>query len=335
VSARSHRLPLRPGFGLASVTDVGIGLNRPECVLCTANGDVFVSDWRGGVTRIAADGRQTLIAAVGAPLTLKPNGIALDKDGTFLLAQLDDRVGGVYRLRRDGTVIPFLLEVDGQPLPSTNFALIDDAGRVWITVMTRHVPRQRARYPGCADGYVVLVDKRGARIVADGIGFANECRFDPSGEWLYVNETWARCISRFRVDSHGNVGPREVFIAFDTDVYPDGLAFDDEGGLWLASVYSNRVLRIAPDRAIETIVDDSDEGFVDQLARDFASGALVDGRATLDQPWRRLGSISSVAFGGRDRKTLYIGCLLDNRIYRMGVPVRGVRPSHWEVVVPV
>jgi sugar lactone lactonase YvrE len=316
------------------VTDVGVGLNRPECVLCTANGDVFVSDWRGGVTRIAADGHQTLIAAAGSPLTLKPNGIALDKDGTFLLAQLDERVGGVYRLRGDGSVIPFLLEVDGQPLQSTNFVLIDDAGRIWITVMTRHVPRQRARYPGCADGYVVLVDQRGARIVADGIGFANECRLDPSGKWLYVNETWARCISRYRVDAHGSVGPREEFIAFDTDVYPDGLAFDEEGGLWLASIYSNRVLCIAPDRAIETIVDDSDEGFVDRLARDFASGALVDGQATLDQPWRRLGSISSVAFGGLERKTLYIGCLLDSRIYRMSVPVRGVRPSHWEVAVP-
>jgi sugar lactone lactonase YvrE len=295
---------------------------------------VFVSDWRGGVTRIAANGRQTLIAGANPPVALKPNGFALDSDGTFLLAQLGEQEGGVYRLDRSGAVTPFLLEVEGQPLPSTNFVLVDDLGRVWITVMTRHVPRQRSRYPGCADGYVVLVDRRGARIAIDGIAFANECRFDPSGEWLYVNETWGRCVSRYRVDARGNVGPREEFVAFDTDVYPDGLAFDETGALWLASVYSNRVLHIAPDRTITAIVDDSDEAFVEKLARDFDSGVLVEGQATLDQPWQRMGSLSSVAFGGRDRRTLYIGCLLDTRIYRMSVPVQGLRPSHWDVVVP-
>jgi sugar lactone lactonase YvrE len=327
------RIPLQRGLGLAALTDVGVDLRRPECVLCTSNCDVFVSDWRGGVMRISPDGRQTLFRAIESPVALRPNGIALDRDGSFLLAQIDDP-GGVWRLRTDGTVTPFLLEVDGQPLHATNYVLLDDAGRTWITVMTRHVPRQRSRFPGCADGYIVLVDERGARIVADGIGFANECRFDPSGEWLYVNETWARCISRRRVDALGDVGPREVFVAFDTDVYPDGLAFDEAGGLWLASVYSNRILRIGPDRTIEAILDDSDEPFIEGLAHDFASGALVDAQATLDQPWQRLGSLSSVAFGGRDRRRLYIGCLLDTRIYRMNVGVPGARPSHWDVAIP-
>lgn len=333
MSERVGPLPLQRELGLAGLTDYGHDLRRPECVLCTANGDVFVSDWRGGVLRIAADGRQTLIAAADPPVALKPNGIALAADGSFLLAQLGDESGGVYRLHRNGVVSPYLLEVEGQPLHSTNFVLIDDAGRVWITVMTRHIPRQRSRYPGCADGYVVMVDRHGARVVIDGIGFTNECRFDPSGEWLYVNETWARRISRHRVDARGNVGARETFVAFDTDVYPDGLDFDEAGNLWLASVYSNRILRIAPDRTTTVVADDSDQAFVDKLARDFESGALVEGRATLEQPWQRMGSISSVAFGGADRRTLYVGCLLDDRIYAMNVPVRGLRPSHWDVAV--
>jgi len=327
------RLDPRPGVGLERLTDVGSDLHRPECVLCTRNGDAFVSDWRGGVTRIAADGTQTLIAGTATVPALKPNGFALDRDGTFLLAQIGDDSGGVFRLRRDGTVTPFLLEVDGTPLESTNFVMIDDAGRTWITVMTRHVPRQTARYPGCADGYVVLVDRRGARVVIDGIGFANECRFDPSMQWLYVNETWARRISRHRVDADGNISGRETFVEFDTDVYPDGLEFDETGAIWLASVYGNQVLRITPDRVVDVIVDDADPDFLAKLARDFEAGRLVEGRATLEQPWKRIGSISSVAFGGPDRKTLHIGCLLDRRIYKMCVSVAGQRPSHWDVIV--
>ncbi len=327
------QVPLEPGRGLADLRDHGQHLKRPECVLCTRNGDVFVSDWRGGVTRIAADGTHTLIAGVDSPVQLKPNGIALDRDGSFLLAHLDDKVGGVYRLQRDGRVEPFLLEVDGVPLHPTNFVLTDAQGRVWITVSTRQVPRQGARVPGCADGYLILVDARGARVVVDDIGFANECRFDPSGEWLYVNETWARRISRHRVDARGMVGAREEFIAFDSGVYPDGLDFDESGAVWLTSVYSNQVLRVTPDRTVTVVVDDSDRAFVENLVGDFAAGKLREGRATLDQPWQRMGSISSVAFGGPDRQMLYIGCLLDNRIYRMPVPVRGLKPAHWDVVV--
>ena len=32
-----------------------------------------------------------------------------------------------------------------------------------------------------ADGYIVLKDRRGTRIVADGLGFTNENKLDPVG----------------------------------------------------------------------------------------------------------------------------------------------------------
>jgi hypothetical protein len=40
-----------PGFtvSLDDVTELGAGLVRPECVLCTAAGNVYTSDWRGGI----------------------------------------------------------------------------------------------------------------------------------------------------------------------------------------------------------------------------------------------------------------------------------------------
>ena len=42
-------------------------------------------------------------------------------------------------------------------------------------------------------------------------------------------------------------------------------------------------------------------------------------------------SISSIAFGGPDRKTVYLGNLLDERIYTLQSPVAGVPPSHWKL----
>jgi hypothetical protein len=41
--------------------------------------------------------------------------------------------------------------------------------------------------------------------------------------------------------------------------------------------------------------------------------------------------ISSIAFGGRDLKTAYLGNLLDDRIYSFQSPVAGQPMSHWRV----
>ncbi len=60
-----------------------------------------------------------------------------------------------------------------------------------------------ARKPGHADGFIVCKDKHGTRIVADGLGFTNEAKVDPSGRWLYVNETFGKRTSRFSISQSG------------------------------------------------------------------------------------------------------------------------------------
>src|SRR5262245_3656661 len=105
-----------------SLQTVGAGLHRPECVVVDSDNSVYVPDWRGGVTRITASGSQQTWLASTTPHELRPNGIELLDDGSFLLANLGD-AGGVWQLHRDGTVVPFLTEVDGTPLPPANFVI--------------------------------------------------------------------------------------------------------------------------------------------------------------------------------------------------------------------
>src|SRR5689334_6908522 len=88
----------------------GSGLNRPECVLATLAGDVFVPEWPGGVTVIRADGSKETWLSSGTTLDLRPNGIALTSDGAFLIANLGDD-GGVWRLDRSGALTPVVAEV--------------------------------------------------------------------------------------------------------------------------------------------------------------------------------------------------------------------------------
>ncbi|HUE96792.1 MAG TPA: SMP-30/gluconolactonase/LRE family protein, partial [Longimicrobiaceae bacterium] len=227
-------------------------------MLCTAAGDVMASDWRGGVAVLRADGGSELIlgreAEGAAPL--KPNGIALLADGSFLMADLSEARAGVWRLSRSGAVEPFLLEVAGEPLPPTNFVRLDSKARVWITVSTRLTPRARDYRPDASTGYVVLVDGAGARIVADGLGYANECALDADETHLYLNETFGRRLIRFRIGAAGSLHDREVVAEFGAGTFPDGLAFDAEGGIWIVSIVSNRVIRIALDGRQEVILDD-------------------------------------------------------------------------------
>ena len=318
-------LPL-PVEGLASR---GHGLKRPECVLATAHGDLYTADWRGGVAHLHADGTQSLYGGeLPGGRALRPNGIALERDGAFLLADLGEAEGGVFRLRRDGTVEPVVVAIDGRPLPPTNFVLLDAHGRLWITVSTTRVPRSLGYRRDCDDGFIVVADARGARIVADGLGYTNEVAIDPSGRWLYVNETFVRRTSRFALQADGTLGTRETVIDYGPGTFPDGLAFDESGSLWIVSIVSNRVIRLAPDGAATTWIEDADPVHVDWVERAYDAGEL--GRPHLDQAASaRLRNVSSIAFGGPDRRTAYLGCLLGNEILSFRAPVPGVAPAHW------
>lgn len=318
-----------PSIPLSAVTFTGAGLVRPECVLASSDGMLYTADWRGGVACTRPDGSHTLFAgALPGGRPLRPNGIALRRDGSFLLADLGETAGGVFALTRAGDVRPFMERVDGVDLPPTNFVFEDASDRVWITVSTRHAPRAAAYRADVADGFIVLVDARGARIVADDLGYTNEAMLSPDGAWLYVNETFGRRLSRFHVGADGSLHGKEVVTTFGHGTYPDGLAFDADGHAWITSIVSNRVLRVAPDGATTLILEDADPAHVERCERAYIAGQL--GRPHLDRAaGARLKNISSLAFGGPDLRTAHLGCLLGDSIASFRAPVAGHPPFHW------
>ena len=311
---------------LASLAFTGTQLHRPECVLTTADGTLHVSDWRGGVTLMAPSGAQRTVLARGE-FKPRPNGIAILGSGDWLLAHLGDSEGGVFRLRSDGELTPFLLEVDGVALPPTNYPHVDHLGRVWITVSTRRQPRDLGYRPDVADGFVVLVDQGGARIVADGLGYTNECLIHPDTGQLFVNETFARRLTRFDVDSHGALSNRTEITRFGHGVYPDGLCFDADGGFWITSIVSNRVIRVHASGEQEVVIEDADSDHLDWVEKAYIAGDM--GRPHLDKAaGQRLRNISSLAFGGDDLRTIYLGCLLGDSVATFRAPVAGLPTSH-------
>jgi sugar lactone lactonase YvrE len=315
---------------LNTLVTIGKGLVRPECVLTTQRGDIYSADWRGGVAHLHPDGQQSLYAGRlpdgGEP---KPNGIALLPDGDFLFAHLGADSGGVFRLTRGGVISPWLTEIEGQPLPPTNFVLQDAQGRTWITVSTRKSPRSRGYRRSCDDGFIVCVSPEGhARIAADGLGYTNEVAIHPNGRWLYVNETFARRLTRFPLHADGRLGQRETVTEFGPGVFPDGLAFDEESHVWVVSIVSNRLIRVAPDGTQTLWLEDTDAQHLAWVEAAFEAGAMD--RPHLDGIRSQvLRNISSIAFAGKDRRSAVLGCLLGDSLQSLRLPVAGVSPIHW------
>ena len=319
-------------ISVQSLRSLGHGLKRPECALAHSSGYVFTPDWRGsgGISAIAPNGDVAFLGAKNPPRPLRPNGIALEPDGCFLLADLGETLGGVWRLHPDGAVEPVLTQIGSQPLPPTNFVLRDAQGRLWITVSTRKVPRDLGYRRDVADGFIVLVDRGSARIVADNLGYANECLLSADERHLYVNETFARRLSRFSVLQGTGLGPRETVAEFAEGVFPDGLALDADGGIWITSIVSNRVLRIDRAGRMEVVIEDCAADHVAWVEQAYTAGTL--GRPHLDRAaGKRLRNISNLAFGGAGLRTGYLGCLLGDALFTFDSPVAGHPPSHWGV----
>jgi len=305
------------------------GLTRPECVLALQTGDLIAAHGNGGYThwRPGAAPRHVL-PSDGNPLRYVPNGIAVSRRGHVLFANLGSELGGIFSIDGSGAIGPVVQAVDGAPMPPTNFVVEDDNGAIWFTVSTRRRPRAQAWTRDIADGFIGVADANGSRIVADGLGYTNEIAFSPDGQWVYVNETYAQKVSRFALLPGPALGPKEVVCRLGGADFPDGLCFDAFGGLWLTCVGSNRVIVVRPDGSTQIVLEDLDVEYTAYLASRYEANSLTaEDMATTGKS--RLKSVSSLVFGGADRKTAYLGCLLGDAVLTFDSPIAGAPTTNW------
>lgn len=318
---------------------VGVGLQRPECILAERDGTLWSADARGGVMRIGPDGRQTLVAQVesgsfaGASDDANrfttgtlPNGLAFAGNGDLLVSNFGtDRL---ERMKRTGETTVMADRLDGRPIGKVNFVLRDSQDRIWITVSTRKTNWMQAVDPNIADGYVALLDDQGLRIVADGFRFTNEIRLDANEEYLYVVETAGPCITRLRVQPDGSLTDRELFGPADLGGPPDGIAFDSYGNLWGTLVMVDKLFVLTPEAEMRVILDDGDpvasRALMDAFWRGEATPELMLAAGGKIAPW-----FASLTFGGADLRTVYLGSLRGTRIPAFRSPLAGLPMVHW------
>lgn len=278
---------------------MGHNLSRPECVLTTPDGTLWISDTRASVMRIGPDGHQRLLG----PATGTPNGLAMDRRGTIYVADIGSST--VYRLFPDGRHQLVLDRFEGKPLGAVNFVYIDERDQLWVTVSTRTEPRSLAVVTPRPDGYVLLANESGVRCVADGICFTNEVRIDHQCDYLYIAETALGRVLRRRIHTDGSMSAMEVF--GPDPLLPgakiDGICFDSGGNLWVTEITRNALIVVSPEQEATIVFEDPN-------------------RRTLDFP-------TSIAFGGPDLRTAYIGSLNMNRLACFQAPLPGQKMRHW------
>ena len=334
--------PLR-GFQVdpASIRRIGRELQRPECILAEPDGTLWAADARGGVMRIDPDGSQKLICQTpdshfdlsrsSSKSLLEgtlPNGLAFDRNGDFLVSNFGtDRL---ERMTRSGETTVLLDRIDGRPPGKVNFVLRDSRDRIWITVSTMVNPWSDAINSTLADGSIILIDEKGARVVADGFRFTNEIRLDAREEWLYVAETTGKCVTRLRVRPDGSLTDREVF--GPSNLGPgvvDGIAFDAYGNLWASMIFADRLVAITPEGDLLELLDDGSAEATAQFETAFATGAPVPFEVMLKCGGSICNWLASVTFGGPDLTTVYLGGLRATESPLFRSPVAGLPMVQW------
>ncbi|MDR3069436.1 MAG: SMP-30/gluconolactonase/LRE family protein [Propionibacteriaceae bacterium] len=169
-----------------------------------------------------------------------PNGLAEGPGGTIYVAQNGDAAG---RSRSTRPVTPGLQTIIGgevSDLPvcganAPNDLAVDPNGRVWFT-------DPDAVQNGGAGSKVCIFDPANGQVdtVITDLSFPNGLAFSPDCAELYVADSLADAIVRYRID--GGIPTEPSLFAQIPGMNPDGIAFDTNGNLYVAGFESNDVI---------------------------------------------------------------------------------------------
>lgn len=226
-----------------------------------AGGNLFFSDVQGGgVYRRAPDGAISTVI----PKRRGVGGIALHADGGLVVS------GRNICHVRDGETRVLFERAD---VGGFNDIFTDREGRVYAGSLRSN---PFGRDAGQQKGELWRIDAPGVATEMYGdIALSNGIGFSPDGTILYHSDSVPRQIVAHDLSPDGQAKHRRALVTLETGV-PDGLAVDEEGGVWVA-VYGGGC-----------------------VARYRADGTL-DRR--IEVPAR---SVTSLCFGGDDLRDLYI-----------------------------
>lgn len=258
-----------------------------------ADGRLYFSDvHNGGVFRRSPDGEIETVV----PKRRGVGGIALHADGGIVISGRN-----VCHVRDGRTRILF----DPADTPGFNDLFTDARGRVYVGSM-RSDPfgaSDAPRTPG--ELYRIELDGGATELYGD-VSLTNGIGFSPDGATLYHSDSAKNEVTAHDLGDDGVCRNRRAFAKAPRG-FPDGLAVDEAGCVWIAAYGGGCATRFRPDGEVDLHVE-------------------VPANA-----------VTSLAFGGADRRDLYVvsadnsedaslgGCLFRTRVDVPGLAVPEAR----------
>jgi len=218
----------------------------------------------GGVYRRSPNGEiETLI-----PKRKGVGGIALNEGGGIVCSGRSL----IYWNEQTRTSRDLFTEWEGRPLKGLNDLQPDDQGSIYVGSLEFDALSSQKPLPG--DLFRVDPDGKVTKLW-EGIQVTNGMGFSPDRKYLFHADSTTQAVWVYDVLPDRTVKDRRVFAKLPVG-WPDGMAVDAEGGIFVAVVNDGEVMRFKPD-------------------------------GTLD--WRLkvpAKMVTSLTFGGKDMQDLYI-----------------------------
>lgn len=130
-----------------------------------------------------------------------------------------------------------------------NEAKCDPAGRLWAGTMSFERRPEAALFR--------LEEDRSLTPVLTGVRLSNGMGWSPAGDRFYYIDTPSRRVDVFDYDlASGEPSGRRLFADIgDMPGNPDGLAVDDEGGVWVVLARGSSVRRFDPAGRLDEVID--------------------------------------------------------------------------------
>lgn len=285
---------------IEDVRVTGNNLIRPAGIMVADDGTIYATDAKGCCSR-TVKGNTAFFGTLGGT----PNGLCLDDKGNCIIANIGN--GKVQLLTTNGDQQDLLDGDQGSRMYIPNFPFLDFHKRLWITCSVDDFEADPSMQPG-SDGCLILIEKdKDPRIVVEGIFFPNGIALDKEEKFVYIAEMMMRRIVRFPINKDNSLGPGEVYgpQILGHQAFPMGIAFDEAGNLWITFTTTNSIGFINPAGDLEMYLEDP-QGLV------------------LQAP-------AGICFGGKDRKTAFIGSMKEAKIPCFAVPYPGLRLVHQAV----
>jgi sugar lactone lactonase YvrE len=130
----------------------------------------------------------------------------------------------------------------------TNDGACDAAGRFWIGTNALDFASDGGAFYRYADGVLERV--------IDTVTLSNGLGWSPDGQLMYYIDSYTFQVDVFDFDADaGTIAGRRRFASIDrADGTPDGIAVDDEGGVWVAIWGGSAIRRYSPDGELQEVL---------------------------------------------------------------------------------